>query len=122
MVFENDKIFVEVEPFEIPWLKIFAKRSCKEWSECDEVTKAEILKAIEIIERAMLAYFHPDKINIASFGNMLPQVHWHVQARFTNDSYFPDPVWGKKRREARLDLPDMEKFIEKVRKDLEEGL
>ncbi len=122
MVFENDKIFVEIEPFEIPWLKIFAKQPCKEWSECDEDTKAQILRAIDIIERAMLDFYNPDKINIASFGNMLPQVHWHVQARFASDSYFPDPVWGKKRREAQLDLPDMEEFIERVRKDLEEGL
>ncbi len=122
MVFENDKIFVEVEPFEIPWLKIFAKQPCKEWSECDEDTKAQIFRAIDIIERAMLRFYNPDKINIASFGNMLPQVHWHVQARFASDSYFPDPVWGKKRREAQLDLPDMEEFIDRVRKDLEEGL
>ncbi len=122
MVFENDKIFIEVEPFEIPWLKVFAKRSCKEWSECDKETKDEILKAIDIIERAMIDYFNPDKINIASFGNMLPQVHWHVQARFKNDSYFPNPVWGEKRREAHLELPDMGEFIERVRKDLEEGL
>lgn len=122
MVFENDKIFVEIEPFEIPWLKIFAKQPCKEWSECDEDTRVQILRAIDIIERAMLRFYNPDKINIASFGNMLPQVHWHVQARFASDSYFPDPVWGKKRREAKLDLPDMEEFIEIVRKDLEEGL
>ena len=122
MVFENDKIFVEIEPFEIPWLKIFAKQPCKEWSECDEDTRVQILRAIDIIERAMLRFYNPDKINIASFGNMLPQVHWHVQARFASDSYFPDPVWGKKRREAQLDLPDMEEFIERVRKDLEEGL
>ncbi|HHH72870.1 MAG TPA: HIT family protein, partial [Sulfuricurvum sp.] len=42
---------------------------------------------------------------IASFGNMLPQVHWHIMARFKEDSYFPEPMWGEKQRDSRLDLP-----------------
>jgi diadenosine tetraphosphate (Ap4A) HIT family hydrolase len=48
----------------------------------------------------MLSYFNADKINIASFGNLLPQVHWHIMARFETDSYFPEPMWGQKQRAA----------------------
>ena len=40
----------------------------------------------------MLDYFQPDKINIASFANYLPQVHWHIMARFAYDRHFPEPV------------------------------
>jgi hypothetical protein len=39
------------------------------------------------------SYFNADKIDIASFGNLLPQVHWHIMARFETDSYFPEPMW-----------------------------
>jgi hypothetical protein len=47
-------------------------------------------------------------VNIASFGNLLPQVHWHIMARFETDSYFPEPMWGQKQRAAQLDLPSFE--------------
>jgi hypothetical protein len=40
--------------------------------------------------KLILSYFNADKINIASFGNLLPQVHWHIMARFETDSYFPE--------------------------------
>jgi ABC-type multidrug transport system fused ATPase/permease subunit len=61
-----------------------------------------------------------DKINIASFANYLPKVHWHIMARFKTDSHFPEPVWGAKQREARLDLPPMDAFIERLQKRLAE--
>ena len=122
MVFENEYILVEREDFEIPWLKIFAKKRCKEWSECDSATKELIFRALELIEKQMLAYFKPDKINIASFGNMVPQVHWHIQARFKKDSYFPNPVWGQKQRNAQLQLPDINTFCTQVAHLLKEHL
>ena len=39
------------------------------------------------------------KINLASFGNMVPHVHWHVIPRWADDRHFPEPVWGAVRRE-----------------------
>jgi diadenosine tetraphosphate (Ap4A) HIT family hydrolase len=45
--------------------------------------------------RAVLA---PLKINLASFGNMTPHLHWHVIARFEWDSHFPQPIWGTRQR------------------------
>jgi len=66
----------------------------------------------------MIAYYNPKKINIASFGNYMPHVHWHVMARFEEDSFFPEPMWGIKQREGDLSLPDFEGFCKKVVKAL----
>ena len=38
--------------------------------------------------------YHPDKLNIAALGNVVPQLHIHHIARFTNDACWPVPVWG----------------------------
>ena len=122
MIFENDRIYIETEPFEIPWLKIFAKAGCKEMSQCDEETKRDIFKALDIIERAMLRMLTPDKINIASFGNYVPKVHWHIQARYRNDSYFPEPVWGAKQRTGSVRIENLDQFYEEVTKRLQEEL
>ena len=64
----------------------------------------------------MLCYFKPDKINIASFGNYVPHVHFHIMARFKEDSYFPEPMWGKKQRDANLNLPSFKDFYEKLKR------
>lgn len=112
-------IKVEIEESEIPWLKIFTQHPIKEFSQCNQETKLEILRLLDIIEKEMLS-FYPNcvKINIASFGNYMPHVHFHIMARFEEDSYFPEPMWGQKQREANLALPKFERFCEVLKSKL----
>lgn len=117
-IYADDFIRIELHESEVPWLKIFTQAVRKEFSECTPAEKAAIWQALDVIEKVMLAYYRPEKINIASFGNMLPHVHWHVMARFKEDSYFPEPMWGAKQREAALKLPPLEDFLEEVKKAL----
>jgi diadenosine tetraphosphate (Ap4A) HIT family hydrolase len=114
LIYENNLIKVEIEEFEIPWLKIFTQKSIKEFSQCDQETKLEILRVLDIIEKEMLNYFKPDKINIASFGNYVPHVHFHIQARFQNDSFFPEPTWGKKQRDSTIERKDFDNFYKNL--------
>lgn len=115
IIFENTVLRVEVENAEIPWLKVFNNREVKEFFQCSAEEKSEIFRVIDIIEKEMSDYFSPDKINIASFGNMLPQVHWHVMARFEGDSYFPQPMWAEKQRDSILNLPSFDVFYQNLR-------
>lgn len=118
LIYENELIKIEIENSEIPWLKIFTIENIKEFSQCNSETKREIFKYLDIIEKEMLDYFKPKKINIASFGNYVPHVHFHIMARFEEDSYFPEPMWGKKQRDANLNLPSFEEFYENLKKKL----
>lgn len=114
ILYENKNIRIESEESEIPWLKIFTKKAYKEMSEVPAEIKFEIYEMLNEIEKEMLAYYNPIKINIASFGNYLPQVHWHIMARFEKDSFFPEPMWGIKQRKSDLNLPDFELFCEQA--------
>lgn len=53
---------------------------------------------VESVVREVMA---PAKINLASLGNVVPHVHWHVIPRYLGDVHFPAPVWA-----AALRLPD----------------
>ena len=119
--YQNKLIRIEVEEAEIPWLIIFTQQPYKEMSELDPQTKQQIWSLLDLIEVEMLDYFKPDKINIASFANYLPQVHWHIMARYKEDSYFPEPMWGKKQREATLQLPSLDIFIQKLIQAIEKA-
>jgi len=116
IIYENKIIKIEVEKSEIPWLKIFTQENIKEFSQCNKETKIQIWEALDIIEKEMLNYFKPEKINIASFGNYVPHVHFHIMARYKEDSYYPEPMWGKKQRDGELELPNFEVFYKKVAK------
>ena len=117
-IYEDENFFIETEKSEIPWLKIFTKLEYKELSDLPRELRKKLFDLYDIVEIEMIEYFSPDKINMASFANMLPRVHLHVMARYQNDSYFPNPMWGEKQREAKLDLPDFELFYTRLQEIL----
>ena len=118
MIYQNSLIKIEVEPSEIPWLKIFTQKAHREFSDASVEEKMEIWRVLDVIEREMLYFFKPKKINIASFGNYLPHLHWHIMARFEEDSYFPEPMWGEKQREGSYSLEDFETFLSLLKEKL----
>jgi len=120
ILYENKQIKIEIENAEIPWLKVFTKNAYKEMSQVPKALRTEIYDVLDTIEKEMLSYFKPTKINIASFGNYMPHVHWHIMARFEEDSYYPEPMWGMKQRETTLNLPSFEIFFDTLKGILHE--
>ena len=55
-------------------------------------------------ERALRGIVRPDKINLASLGNLVPHLHWHVIPRWKDDSHFPVPIWAAPQRTG-IDRP-----------------
>lgn len=118
-IYSDDLIYIEIHESEIPWLKIFSKRKIKEFSQCTSDERQAIWTALDVIEREMLDFFKPEKINIAQFGNYLPHLHWHIMARFKEDSFFPEPMWGAKQRAGSYILEEMDAFSALIRKKLD---
>jgi diadenosine tetraphosphate (Ap4A) HIT family hydrolase len=118
-LYRNALIRIEAEEAGIPWLKIFTLDGCREFSDCSDETRAEVWRVLHVLERGMLRFYSPDKINLASFANYLPVVHWHIMARFSTDSHFPEPMWGKQQRESELEFAPLADFIASVREALD---
>ena len=82
-----------------------------EFSDLAGAERHECIDAVTAIETVLREQLAPTKINLATLGNVVPHLHWHVIARFDWDSHFPNPVWGAVRREPtvpaaqRLALP-----------------
>ena len=56
------------------------------------------LNVLLATERAVRRTVRPDKINLASLGNVVPHLHWHVIPRWHDDSHFPAPIWAGAQR------------------------
>ncbi len=119
-IYTDPDFYIEVHESEIPWLKIFTTTAYKELTDVPKTLRTRLYDVMETIEEEMRAYYKPHKINIAAFGNYLPHLHIHVMARFKEDAYFPEPMWGEKQRESTLQLPTSDTFYQQVIKALEE--
>ena len=71
-----------------------------EWSDLSLAEQAALMGAVGAVERVLRDALAPTKINLASLGNVVPHLHWHVIARFDWDSHFPAPVWAAPAREV----------------------
>lgn len=114
MIYSDEFIYIEVEPNTLPWVKIFTKGEFKEISHCDDDTRKRLFDAALECEKAMIEFYNPDKINWASFANYLPRVHIHIQARFRDDEFFPESLWGKKQRDnviRDIKIDEFSKFL-----------
>jgi len=120
IIYEDNEIYIEKEESEIPWLKIFTKEPYRELGDVPKKLRLKLWEVYDIVEDEMKRYYNPKKINMASFANMLPRVHIHVMARFENDNYFPEPMWGKKMRDSDLTLPNEKEFHKNIKKALKE--
>ncbi len=73
-----------------------------EFSDLDWADRSLCMAAVNVVERALREHLQPTKINLATLGNVVPHLHWHVIARFDWDTHFPSPVWAAALRGLEL--------------------
>jgi len=69
-----------------------------EWTDLPPAHRSHIMQAVAKVETVLRGALRPTKINLASLGNVVPHLHWHVIARFDWDAHFPQPIWGSVQR------------------------
>ena len=64
------------------------------------------MRAVYAVEQAQQEILHSDKINLASLGNIVPHLHWHVIPRWRDDRHLPDHIWALPRRPPDSKTPE----------------
>ena len=72
----------------------------REMTDLSAAERRHCMRVVFAAERALRKALSPHKINLASFGNFVPHLHWHVIPRYTDDPHFPEVVWGRRRRKG----------------------
>ena len=86
-----------------------------EMTDLDAPLRERVMRAVWAVEAAQRAVLAPDKVNLASLGNMVPHLHWHVIPRWRGDRHFPDAVWAVPRVAAGAEPPDWQARQAQVR-------
>lgn len=78
-----------------PWVILVPKHNeIKEFLDLSPQDQQTLWQDITHISKKMQQHYNPDKLNVAMLGNMVPQLHIHIIARFKEDTAWPNPIWG----------------------------
>ena len=76
--------------------RVIWNRHVAEMTDLSYGERDHLMNLVFAVEEAVRHVMHPDKVNIAALGNMVPHIHWHVIPRFKDDAFFPGSAWSQK--------------------------
>ncbi len=86
---------------EYPWFILVPRReNVSDLTMLSQDEQTQLMLEINELSRIIQRFFQPDKLNMGSLGNIVPQFHYHVIARFKNDPLWPEGVWQKALKES----------------------
>lgn len=92
------RVILVADPDYPAFCRVILNRHVKEMTDLPPDERQRLMQAVFAVETALRELLAPDKINLASLGNQVPHLHWHVIPRFSDDRHYPDPVWAAPRR------------------------
>ena len=97
--------------------RVILNRHAAEMTDLPIEDRSALMKAVCVVESALRDLMQPTKINLASLGNVVPHVHWHIIPRWADDTHFPDPIWAPAKRPAAQirPAPDRAALVEAIK-------
>jgi len=104
VLWQNDLCrVVRVDEPDYPgFCRVILRRHARELTDLGEDERSALMAVVFAVEEAVRETMQPDKMNVASLGNMTPHVHWHIVPRFRDDRHFPHPIWAAPQRERAV--------------------
>jgi diadenosine tetraphosphate (Ap4A) HIT family hydrolase len=123
VVFEHEKyVVILADEANYPgFARVVWRAHVREMSDLADEDRLLVNDAVWRLELAVREAMQPLKVNVASLGNVVPHLHWHVIARYADDAHFPAPVWAQAARvtapavlaSRRALLPQLAQAIER---------
>ena len=102
---------------QVPWLILVPDTQQTEYYLLSDEMQLLVNREVNWISEFISAEYQPDKINVATIGNVVSQMHIHIIGRFKNDYCWPGVVWG-----VKADFPYSNDQVETVKQRLEDRL
>lgn len=107
LIWQNDfarVIFVLENGY--PIFRVVVQNHVVEMTDLAINERSQLMQLVCKVETAVRAHLQPDKINLASLGNMVPHLHWHIIPRWIDDPHFPAPIWATTDRQTSHAVSD----------------
>lgn len=80
----------------LPWLVLVPDSDKTEVFELPASEQQQLMENSSALSAFIKKTYAADKINIASIGNIVSQLHVHVIGRYRDDACWPGVAWGVK--------------------------
>ncbi|MBX9798322.1 MAG: HIT family protein [Burkholderiaceae bacterium] len=106
VLFRNEQLrIVLVDDAQYPgFCRVIWNAHVAEMTDLQPEQRSVLMKTVCQVESALREVMQAEKINLASLGNMVPHLHWHLIPRFSDDAHFPNPVWAAVQRQTADDI------------------
>lgn len=102
-----------------PWLILVPRiESVREIHHLAERDQQQLMRESCLVATTLESHYSPDKINVASLGNMVSQLHVHHVARFKTDAAWPGPIWGHISTQQTRDKTRQVTLAERIKQQL----
>ena len=98
-----------------PWMLLVpARKDIREIHQLSPDDSGLLMQEICFVSSRLEALTGAEKMNVAALGNMVPQLHVHIIARYTSDAAWPGPIWGVQAA-APYEKNRLDTFMEEIR-------
>lgn len=96
VIWQDDRVRVILpdEPDYPGFTRVVWHAHVAEMTDLEAVDRDHLMAIVWRVEQALRDTLAPDKVNLASLGNMVAHLHWHVIPRWRGDRHFPQAVWA----------------------------
>ncbi|MEN9807985.1 MAG: hypothetical protein RL756_2505 [Pseudomonadota bacterium] len=91
---ERLRVVLADEPQHPAFVRVIWNAHVAETCDLAASDRDHLMRVVFEVERGLRDGMRPDKINLASLGNVVPHLHWHVIGRWRDDPTFPGSVWS----------------------------
>ena len=107
LIWRNDacRVVLVAEPGYHGYFRAIWNSHVREMTDLRRDQRERFMDVVFAIEATLRERMQPEKINLASLGNLTPHLHWHVIPRFRDDPHFPGSVWSEPRRPPGRPVP-----------------
>lgn len=109
LIFKSDQLRV-IQAIEMgfpAFYRVVWNAHLTEFSDLTPIERTTCMNVVVAVEQTLRQVLRPTKVNLATLGNVVAHLHWHVIARFEWDSHFPGSVWAAAQRQ-----PDAHKLAQ----------
>lgn len=103
LIWQNEQVRVILvnDPLFTGFTRVIWQEHAAEMTDLTPEQRSQLMRTVCLVEQIQRDVLKPTKVNLASLGNMVAHVHWHVIPRFDDDACFPNPVWALTSEQAR---------------------
>ena len=104
LLWQNEQvrvILVNDESLFAGFTRVIWQEHAAEMTDLTPEQRSQLMRTVCLVEQIQRDVLKPNKVNLASLGNMVAHVHWHVIPRFEDDACFPNPVWALTPEQAK---------------------